>query len=201
MTLMSSSGSTLPPDRTVTTGPEPGTLPARTAASVTAPAGSTTALARSSRSSRAWLISSSVTVTRSCTKAWTCARVSGETVLTAMPSAMVLTRSSATQWPAWTDASMQAAPDGSTPTTRTPGRSAARAAAMPEMSPPPPTATTTVSASGASSASSSPMVPCPAMISGSSKGGTNTAPRSSPKRLAATMQSSTVSPPSCTVAP
>ncbi len=45
------------------------------------------------------------------------------------------------------------------------------------------------------------MVPWPAMMSGSSNGGTNTAPRSAANRLAAAMQSSTASPPSLTVAP
>ena len=40
--------------------------------------------------------------------------------------------------------------------------------AMPEISPPPPTGTTTTSRSGRSSIISSPVVPCPAMISGSS---------------------------------
>jgi hypothetical protein len=61
--------------------------------------------------------------------------------------------------------------------------------------------TTTVVASGASEASSSPMVPWPAMISGSSKGGTSTAPSASPRVLALAMQSSTAWPAMRTVAP
>ena len=94
---------------------------------------------------------------------------------------------------------MVGARPASIPTTRTSGPDPARAAAIPETSPPPPTGTTTVVASGASSASSSPMVPWPAMISGSSKGGTNTA---SPSRhvLALAMQSSTAWPLRRTVA-
>jgi hypothetical protein len=96
---------------------------------------------------------------------------------------------------------MVGAPAASTPTTRTSGRMAARAAAIPAISPPPPMGTTTVSASGASSASSSPMVPWPAMISGSSNGGTSTAPSVSPRALALAMQSSTACPLMRTVAP
>jgi hypothetical protein len=96
---------------------------------------------------------------------------------------------------------MVGAPAASTPTTRMSGRIAAMAAATPAISPPPPMGTTTVSASGASAASSSPMVPWPAMISGSSKGGTSTAPSSSPCDLALAMQSSTAWPPTRTVAP
>ena len=80
---------------------------------------------------------------------------------------------------------MVGAPAASTPITRTSGRIAARAAAIPEISPPPPMGTTTVVASGASEASSRPMVPWPAMISGSSKGGTSTAPRRRKGRLGA----------------
>ena len=57
----------LPPDRMATAGPSPGTRPARMAASAAAPDGSTTALARSTSSSMAWLISSSWTVTTSST--------------------------------------------------------------------------------------------------------------------------------------
>jgi hypothetical protein len=96
---------------------------------------------------------------------------------------------------------MVGAPAASTPTTRTSGLTAARAAAIPEMSPPPPTGTTTVSASGASAASSRPMVPWPATISGSSKGGTNTAVPSVHRSLALAMQSSTAWPLIRTVAP
>ena len=60
---------------------------------------------------------------------------------------------------------------------------------------------TTVVASGASSANSRPMVPWPAMISGSSKGGTNTASPSRHTSLALAMQSSTAWPLIRTVAP
>jgi hypothetical protein len=56
----------LPPDRIVTACPDRD-LAASRAASPTAPAGSTSALLRSSSSSTAWLISSSLTVTTSST--------------------------------------------------------------------------------------------------------------------------------------
>ena len=104
-------------------------------------------------------MSSSVTVTMSCTWARMWAMVSSDGDLAAMPSAMVATRSRHTSRPASSEARTAAAPAASTPTTRTSGRVHASAVATPEMRPPPPTATTTTSASGASSASSRPTVP------------------------------------------
>ena len=67
---------------------------------------------------------------------------------------------------------MGAAPAASTPMTWAPLARPRKPAATPEMSPPPPTGTSTTVASGTSSASSSPIVPWPAMTSGSSNGGT-----------------------------
>ena len=72
---------------------------------------------------------------------------------------------------------------------------------MPLISPPPPTGTTIVASPGTSSSSSSPSVPCPAMISASSNGCTNTAPVSSARSRARATQASTESPPSRTVPP
>ena len=72
---------------------------------------------------------------------------------------------------------------------------------MPEMSPPPPTGTMTVDPAGMSSASSSPTVPCPAMMKGSSKGGTNVAPVAAASARAAAMASSTVAPANRMAAP
>ena len=100
---------------------------------------------------------------------------------------------------------MVGAPAASTPMTWgrvAPGGVArATAALIPDMRPPPPTGTTITSASGASSSSSSPMVPWPAITSGSSNGGTYTAPWSTANCLARAMQSSTTSPSRRTVAP
>ena len=98
------------------------------------------------------------------------------------PSQIVRATSSAghvTIRPSRSDACASAASSGSTPTTRTSGRSALTAVATPEISPPPPTQTTTVAASGRSATISSPTVPCPAMMRGSSNGGMYSSPRSS----------------------
>jgi len=67
-------------------------------------------------------------------------------------------------------------PAACTPTMRTPGCRARSAIAIPDASPPPPIGITTVPASGACSTSSRPIVPWPAITSGSSNGCTNVAP-------------------------
>ena len=59
---------------------------------------------------------------------------------------------------------------------RTVGTRCFAATAMPPISPPPPTGTTTMSGSGIAARSSSAIVPCPAMINGSSNAGTSVAP-------------------------
>jgi hypothetical protein len=59
------------------------------------------------------------------------------------------------------------------------GFTALIASAIPEASPPPPIGMTTVSRSGTCSSSSSPIVPCPAITSSSSKAWRNVAFRSS----------------------
>ncbi len=90
----------MPPESTATAGPLPGIRPDRMAARDTAPDGSTTALARSTSRSMAWLIASSSTVITWSAKAWAWARVSSLQRATAMPSAMVARRSRVTGWPA-----------------------------------------------------------------------------------------------------
>ncbi len=83
----------LPPERIATTvpGPSAGTRPARIAATPTAPAGSTTSLARSSSTRRARAMSSSVTVTTASTASRTISKLRMPGLLTAMPSAIVAT--------------------------------------------------------------------------------------------------------------
>ena len=119
--LMSRRGSTLPPEIRATAGPSARIFPARMAARPTAPAGSTTALARSRSSSMARLISSSSTVTTSSTYA----RDVGEGQLARWPA-----RRSRRPWSPTAAAPrggrrrarvrMVGAPAASTPTTRTP---------------------------------------------------------------------------------
>ena len=76
--------------------------------------------------------------------------------LTAIPSAMVA--------PVGARPASGAHAAACTPTTRSSGRRAASAIAMPDARPPPPTGTTTVPGpSGSCSTSSSPSVPCPAI--------------------------------------
>ncbi len=77
-----------------------------------------------------------------------------------------------------------------TPMTRTNGLIALTASAMPPASPPPDKGTMTASSSGTSSISSKPMVPCPAMIAGSSKGGTSIMPSSAMIRATSAIASS-----------
>ena len=90
---------------------------------------------------------------------------------TMMPSAIVATDPIATGRPAASDGGYAAAPAACTPTSRTSGRSDFTATAIPAASPPPPMPTTMVRTSGHCSRISSPTVPCPAMMSGWSKGG------------------------------
>ena len=78
----------------------------------------------------------------------------------------------------------------STPITRAPGSRARIATATPAASPPPPTGTTTVAVCGACSAISSPIVPWPAITSGSSKGGIRVMPSSAASLRASAAASS-----------
>ncbi len=89
------------------------------------------------------------------------------------PSAIVRGVSIRTRSPAASDRRVSSPASGSTPTTRTPGRSAFAAVAQPAISPPPPTGTSRRSRSGTSSRSSSAAVPWPAITAGCSYGGTS----------------------------
>jgi hypothetical protein len=84
---------------------------------------------------------------------------------------------------------------------RTPGRTARSASEIPDASPPPPIGITNVVASGTCSASSRPIVPCPAITSGSSNGCTNVAPVSSTYPRAESRHSSSAGPVSSISAP
>ena len=79
----------LPPERIAQTSSSPGTLPASSAATDAAPAPSTRSFVRSSSSTIAWLICSSVTVTTSSSSSSRIAEVSVPGCLTAIPSAIV----------------------------------------------------------------------------------------------------------------
>ena len=96
---------------------------------------------------------------------------------------------------------METAPAGSTPTIRTAGVRSRSQVPHPPISPPPPTGRTIVPTSRPCSVrswstASSATVPCPAMISGWSKGGTGVAPVRSASSAAASAASSKVSPTS-----
>ena len=107
-----------------------------------------------------------------------------------MPSAIVFISVSGTGQPCSSESGYAAAPFACTPTTRTSGRSAFTAIAMPASSPPPPVGTSTVCTSGACSMISRPTVPCPATMSKWSKGWMSTAPVSASKARAALRESS-----------
>src|SRR5438105_956079 len=189
MTEIRSVASMFPPERRIATGPSPGTLPARSAATPTAPAPSTTSFARSSRRTIAVEISSSETDTSALSVASRIDIVNSPGALTAIPSAIVKPLPPGRQLAAWT------------PTTSTSGRTACSASEIPEQRPPPPMGTTTVATSGSWSASSSPSVPCPAITASSSKGWTKSAPASSTLATAAFGESSNRAPVISTRAP
>jgi hypothetical protein len=102
----------------------------------------------------------------------------------------------ATSLPARREAAKAGADDAWTPTTRTPGRRARSAAAIPVIRPPPPTPTSTVSTSGTWSSSSSPTVPCPATTVRSSKGWTSRRAPSS-AYAAAARRAASIPPGTC----
>ena len=145
ITLPSSSGSMLPPESTATAGVSNAVGLSRSAATAAAPAGSTTILARSISASSARDSDSSETVTISSTWSRTAAKVMSPGRPTAMPSAIVRHR---LQRPPGrrraSEPGYAAAPAACTPTTRTSGRSALTAIAIPASSPPPPVGTSTV---------------------------------------------------------
>jgi hypothetical protein len=97
------------------------------------------------------------------------AKVSAPTCFTATPSANKPTWSSLTRRPAFSDRAIASASTGSTPITLTDGRSRLMYDAIPEISPPPPTGTKTASGGCDDCLTiSRPIVPWPAMTSGSS---------------------------------
>ncbi len=121
--------------------------------------------------------------------------------LIAMPSAIVSAEAAAIGCPAAIDSGNGAHAAACTPTICTSGLAALIAIATPEHSPPPPTGMTTMARSGTSSSSSSPSEPWPATIAGSSNGCTNASPPDSARSSAATRHSSTLLPPTWTIAP
>ena len=199
---MSTSGSTLPPDRTTTTGPRPASSSgaAMSAATPAEPDASTTSFARSASSSIARERSSSATVSTGmrCVEMISNGTLPGTP--TAMPSAIVRSSRALTGWPTASDSGYAAAWDAWTPITCTSGRSS-RDATMPAARPPPPTGTSTVRTSGTCSAISRPAVPWPATMSTWSNGWTSTAPDSCAYAWAATSESSSVAPEGITRAP
>ena len=125
--------------------------PVSSAASVSAPVGSTSSFASSASQRIASSTASSDTVTISSTRAEIVANVSSPSACVRTPSQIVRVTSSAGQLtirPSRSDSCASAASSGSTPITRAPGQSALTAVATPEMSPPPPMQTTTVPTSG-----------------------------------------------------
>ena len=141
----------------------------------------------------------SVTVTTSPTSAPTMRWVMRPAVGTAIPSAMVGPPGQRLS-PSARAVTIDGYLSVCTPTISMPGLSSQAATATPPMSPPPPTGMASISRSGWSVRSSSPTVPAPAMMNGSSNGGTRVIPSSASWR-AWTMASPTVSPLSSTVAP
>src|SRR5918999_2890072 len=177
------------------------TWPPSSAATPTAPAPSTTTLQRSSSTTIASATSSSSTTATPSSHSRSSSSVSSPGRLIAIPSAIVSAVSTGIARPCSSDAGYGAHAATWTPTTSTSGRSDLIAIATPEASPPPPTGTTTFARSGTCSSSSSPSEPWPATMSGSSNGCTNARPPSRARSCAAAMQSSTDSPPTCTIAP
>src|SRR3989441_1256294 len=161
--------STLPPLTTSTVVLERGTTPARSAAVVAAPDGSTASRqVRHRNCTAARMLSSSTSTTprrRSPARA-SSAKGTSPTLSVISPSAMLPVRSRRTTFPAASEWCSLGAPAGSTPHTTARLPAAASPATMPEIRPPPPTGTTTVSTSGSCSTISSATVAWPATMSG-----------------------------------
>ena len=118
-----------------------------------------------------------------------------------MPSAMVSAGGMVTSRPASRARSAAGSTLLSTPTMRTSGRVSLMAVAMPEMMPPPAHPAHHHVHLRHCSISSSPMVPCPAIMAGSSKGWMSVCPSRAWMRSASAMASSYTEPCSTTVAP
>ena len=103
MMRSNSSGSTLPPDRVITTGGSKAPGSASTAAMPAAPDGSTTSLLRSRQVRTARAICSSSTVTISIPACWMIENGREPGLATAIPSAIVFISSKGTGRPAFRD--------------------------------------------------------------------------------------------------
>src|SRR5690606_36374967 len=141
-------GSRLPPLlTTAAANPSTSARPDSSAAVVAAPLYSTTSFWPLNRIRVAARISSSVTVNTSSHSSRACSNVSWPVTIGARPSAMVSMCSRRIGFPASSAARIDAAPSGSTPTTRACGSMRFTAAATPLASPPPPMGTSTTSTS------------------------------------------------------
>ena len=170
----------LPPEtRQIAFFPLMGTLLNIAAATATAPAPSAISLCCSINARIAVDISSSLTVTISSTYLRQYSKVCSPGSFTAMPSAMVRTNPIRSILLCSIEFSILGAPLACTPYIFTFGFKCLIAKATPEISPPPPIGTITASSSGSCSSNSSPIVPCPAITSSSSKGWTKVYPFSS----------------------
>src|SRR5207253_3734968 len=140
--------STLPPLTTSTVVRERGTAPARRAAVVAAPDGSTASRqVRHRNCTAARILSSSTSTTPRIRLRSRVSSANGisPTLSVINPSAMLPVRSSRTTLPAASEWCSLGAPAGSTPHTTARLPAAASPVTMPEIRPPPPTGTTTVS--------------------------------------------------------
>src|SRR2546422_5535452 len=165
----SSERSTLPPLTTSTVVLERGTAPARSAAVVAAPDGSTASRqVRHRNCTAARMLSSSTSTTPRILPRSRVSSANGmsPTLSVIRPSAMLPVRSRRTTFPAARERCSLGAPAGSTPHTTAVLLAAANPATIPEIRPPPPTGTTTVSTSGSCSTISSATVAWPATMSG-----------------------------------
>ena len=140
------------------------------AATVKSPEFSTTILWFSTISRKLTTSSSSVTVMMSSRFFLMYGKILLPGVLTAVPSAIVLTLGSVVTLPASKDTCIQLAPAGSTPMTLIFGLRSLASVDTPVASPPPPIGTRMYSTSGSSLKISIAIVPCPVATARSSNG-------------------------------
>ena len=162
--------STFPPETSATVFSEVSTLSNSQAATLVAPAPSATVFGPSSKATIAAAISSSLTVTISSRYSRQIENVRSPGVSTWIPSAIVAPSFTVVTMPFLQETNMDGTDDAWTPIIFTFGRICLMAEATPEARPPPPTGMMTCSTSGTCSRISRPMVPCPAITSGSLKG-------------------------------
>ena len=140
------------------------------AATVSSPEFSTIILWFSTMSRNATISSSSSTVMISSRFFLMYGNIFSPGVLTAVPSAIVLTDGSVVTFPSLKDTCIQFAPAGSTPMTLILGFNSFASVDTPVASPPPPMGTRMYSTSGSSLKISMAIVPCPVATARSSKG-------------------------------